>query len=284
MAHVIEMPPSKVDKNLTFEAFMSKRKPSALPGSAAPEPKTAKTISAKAGQPTAEPTKDGARRVTGSADIPLNADGKQQSKELAKQKATKPFDKVFSSPEKRAMQTAKEFGEPIELSGLDAWKRGALEGQAVDSVKGRVKFLMLNPDKRPSGKSPESSEPGESLNECARPLLATVQTLEATRPPGERWLVCSHGGDLQIIDAWGKAGKPAGFSFDYKKIASVPYWSVTGKFFILGDKGLKEVPNNDEEGVVYLEHSETAYNPRGAQDTTKPGSAQPTIKGVKSKQ
>ncbi len=219
--------------------------------------------------------KEGVRRVTGSADIPLNADGKKQSKQLAQQKAMKPFDKVFSSPEKRALQTAKEFGEPIILSGLDAWKRAMFEGKPVDSVKEAIRNLMLNPDKRPPGKSPISGEPGESLNECARPLLATIQALEAIRPKGARWLAVSHGGDLQIADAWAKAGKPDDLSFDYKKMAAVPYWSVTSKLFVMADKGLVEVENDDDEGMFYLEHSETAFNPKGVQDSGKPGTPAP---------
>src|SRR5579864_4824820 len=216
------------------------------------------------------PAQGNVRRVTGSADIPLNKDGKQQAKELEKEKAAKPFDLVLSSPEKRAVQTAKEFGSPVLLSGLDAWKRGAHEGKPVKAIKGAIRFLMMNPDQRPPGKSPISGDHGESLNECARPLLATIQTIEAMARPGERILVVSHGGDLQIVDAWAKAGKPEDLSFDYKKMAEVPYWSVTGKLFQMGAKGLVEVPTNEKDGVFYLEHSETDFNPKGAQDRGKP--------------
>lgn len=233
-------------------------------------PTTQNSPSNEGAKSEANSTSGGVRRVTGSADISLNADGKQQSKELAKTKATQPFDIVLSSPEKRAIQTAKEFGEPRVLSGLDAWKRGALEGKPVQQVKGQIKFLMLNPDKRPPGKSPISGEAGESLNECAYPFLATIQAIEAMVEPHQRILVVSHGGNLQIADAWGKAGKPEDLSFDHKKMAQVPYWSVTGRLFVMGEKGLEEVPNDEQAGrVYYTEHAETAYNPRGAQDKGK---------------
>ena len=220
---------------------------------------------------------DGTRRVTGSADIPLNAEGKKQSKELAKEKATKPFDMVFTSPEKRAMQTAKEFGTPIKLSGLDAWRRGAAEGKAVDAVKNQVKVWMLNPDKRPPGNSPESGEPGESLNEFSKPLLATIRALNEIRPKDSRWLMVTHGGNLQCIDAWLKAGCPDDLGFDNRKMAQMPYWSVVGKLFKFDGKALGEVPNDDEPALYLLEHSSTDFNSSdsGSSDgeTPKPPSA-----------
>lgn len=217
---------------------------------------------------------DGVRRVTGSADIPLTADGKQQAKELAQTKATKPFDLVLSSPEKRAIQTAKEFGKPRILAGLDAWRRGSTESKPVEQVKGQIKMLMLNPDRRPPGKSPISGEPGESLNECAKPFLATVQAIEESVKPDERILVCTHGGNLQIADAWGKAGKPEDLTFDNKAMASTPYWSSIGKLYAFGPKGLEEVANNGKAGTVYYcEHSSTAFN-QGSGDN-KPAAKSP---------
>lgn len=205
------------------------------------------------------PKGDGVRRVTGSADIPLNAEGKGQAKELATSLSEK-FDRVLTSPEKRAVQTAKEFGKPIELAGLDAWRRGSLEGKPVDATKGQVKFLMLNPDKRPLGKSAESGEPGESLNEFARPLLATVQAIRSMMGDGERVLVVSHGGNIQTLDAWLKAGSPEDLSFDHKQMAQKPYWSVVGKLFKIGEKQLKGVENNEDPGLYAIEHGSTDFN------------------------
>lgn len=220
--------------------------------------------------------KDGVRRVTGSADIPLNADGKEQSKKLAQTKVAKPFDMVFSSPEKRAMQTAKEFGKPIQLAGLDAWRRGSLESKPVDATKGTVKMLMLNPDKRPPGKSPISGELGESLNEFARPLLATVQAIMAMVKPDERVLVVSHGGNMQVIDAWLRAGSQESLDFDHKKMAARPYWTVVGKLFLIGEKELQEVQDDEQAGKVYLmEHASTDYNDSSASGKSESSGAAP---------
>lgn len=224
-----------------------------MPGASEAEPK------AQSGTPDGK-----TRRVTGSADIPLNSDGKAQAKELAKDKATKPFDKVFTSPEKRAVQTAKEFGQPIILSGLDAWARGGMEGKPVEQVKGQIKYLMLNPDKKPPGKSPVSGEPGESLNEFSRQFLATVQALELVRPEDERWLVISHGGNLQTWDAWIKAGCKPDLTFDLKKMAATPYWSVLGVLYRVGHKNLEEVANDDSPGLFTAEHLSTDFNSAGS--------------------
>jgi broad specificity phosphatase PhoE len=202
---------------------------------------------------------DGARRITGSADIPLNADGKKESKKLADSLSEK-FDWVLTSPEKRAVQTAKEFGNAIPLEGLDAWRRGAYEGQPVKATAGAMRFLMEHPNKKPPGVSPESKEPGECLNDFSKPLLGTIQTILAIMGPKDRGLVVSHGGNLQVIDAWLKGGKKEDLSFDHRAMAKTPYWSVTGELFKIGDNGLEKVKDNAEPGLYLTEHGSTAFN------------------------
>ena len=205
-------------------------------------------------------TKDNdTRRITGSADIPLTAEGKKESKTLANSLSEK-FNWVLTSPEKRAMQTAKEFGKAIPLAGLDAWKRGAHEGKPVKAIEPAIRFLMLHPDKRPPGVSSISKEPGESLNEFARPLLGTVQAVLAVMNADDRGLIVSHGGNLQTVDAWLKAGKPEDLSFDHHAMAQKPYWSVVGELFKIGDNGLEKVKDNKEADLYFTEHGSTDFN------------------------
>jgi|SRR5579885_934664 len=202
----------------------------------------------------------GRRRVTGSIDIGLNEDGRKQARELAS-KLSQRFTLILCSPKRRAIQTAKFFGTPMILGGLDAWRRGELEGQPVDAVKDDIRSLMNNPDRRPEGESPESEEPGESLNEFARPLIGTFQAILAMLHPDDRVLAVSHGGNLQTLDAWLRAGKPDDLTFDHKEMSSKPYWSVTGKLFRVGDKELEQVEDNQEPALYVIEHSATSHNP-----------------------
>ena len=164
------------------------------------------------------------------------------------------------------MQTAKEFGKPIALEGLDAWARGALEGQPVKKVEGQVKFLMLHPDKKPPGVSPISKEPGESLEDFSRSLLGTIQAILAMMGSDQRVLVCSHGGNLQCINQWLKDRRKEDLSFDHKDMAKTPYWSVVGRMWTVGKNGLEEVTDNEKPNLYLCEHSFTNFNSANGND------------------
>jgi hypothetical protein len=144
-----------------------------------------------------------------------------------------------------------------------------MESKPVEQVKSAIRFLMLHPDTRPSGISPISKERGQTLNEFAKPLLATIQALDAVRPKDERWLAVSHGGNLQQINQWLVDGKKSDLSFDFREMAKAPYWSAVGKTFMVGDKKLEEVKDNEKPGLYLIEHNATAYN-RGNDKGMKP--------------
>lgn len=215
-----------------------------------------------AGETRSGKPQSGVRRITGSADIPLTHAGQQQADQLTR-KAVVPFNAVISAPSTRATQTAAKFGMPRVLSSLDGWARGIYEGQPSDRVKMQMAGLMLNPDQVPTGLSPISGKPGQSWAQMAKTMFADVQDVAAKTPPKSRILMVTSGGNLQAIDAWGKAGYPADFEFPHDKIAAQPYWSVTGKMFKLGDDGLREVKSNTTPGIYFIEHGETAFNSKG---------------------
>ena len=225
-------------------------------------------FSPKEGEPTDIPLKsetsevggDGVRRITGSADIPLNKEGEKQTEQLAA-KITKHFDLVFSGPEQRMIETAQEFGHPIILKAFDAWKRGAYEGHPAAYLKKPMRDLMLNPDQKPPGKSRISGEPGESHNEFLKPLLKVLPLIGRYAKEGERILVVTSGGGLQAIDEYLKAGAPKDLKeFGRKEMAQQAYWSATGVLFRAENGGLKKVTNNEAPAVYFLEHSATAFN------------------------
>lgn len=201
------------------------------------------------------------RRVTGSSDIPITAEGARQTNDMAEQ-YSEPFDHVFCGPEQRSIETAEHFGDPIILKGLDAWFRGAHEGKLAKSVKYAMRMLILKPDSKPPGKSPISGKEGETYNAFLKPLLAVMRTLKEHLKTGERFLVVTSGGNLQAIDQMANddfAAKPD--DKHYREIAQKPYWSAVGTLFYLTDSGLKKVTDDKKPGIYATEHAATAFNP-----------------------
>lgn len=221
-------------------------------------------------EPNTGDLSQGVRRITGSADIPLTATGRDQAEFTAATKAKQPFDVVLSAPTQRSQDTAKRFGVPQPTPVLEGWPRGALEGLPAKRASKAMKDLVLNPDTIPPGVSPISGKPGISWNEMAKPMFQAIQRVSNTLPPEKRALVVTSGGNLQAINAWGKAGYPPDFEFPHQDMAGEPHWSVTGRLFTLGPEGLEEVKNNAAPGRLYLmEHAETAFNPKDADGADK---------------
>jgi broad specificity phosphatase PhoE/2'-5' RNA ligase len=202
------------------------------------------------------------RRVTGSADIPLSDEGRQQVQDLVKNTVVKPFDRVATSPEIRALETAMAFKErPEVVPAYDARRSGELEGRVADAVKRQLRDLMLHPNREAPGFSPHSGEKGESYFQFTKPLLEMVQRAQDDLKPGERELVVTHGGNLQAINEWAKDGFRKDFTFNRDTIANQPYWSATGQMFRLEKDGLKPVANNEQPGLYFVEHASTKWNP-----------------------
>lgn len=226
--------------------------------------------------PTPQTQEQLVRRVTGSTPIPLNEDGHAQAKALAA-KMRRPFTKVISSPQDRAVETASYFGTPETNDAFDAAHRGALEGQPVDQAKDQIGDLLENPDKSAPGVSPTSGEPGESQTGFESKLFTGVQNIMKEVKPGDRILVVTHGGDLQAIDAWAKAGFPNDFKFDRSKVSKQPYWSATGQLFRLESDGLRKVDGNKKSGVYFIEHGNTDYNPKNEESGTESDSTKEVV-------
>lgn len=209
------------------------------------------------------------RRVTGSSNIPISPDGKKQAVQMTK-RFVKTYDHVFCGPEDRSIETAKYFGDPIVLKGLEAWYRGSHEGKPADEVKGAMRGLILHPNVKPPGVSPISGKPGKSYGDFLKRLMRVMRTIEEHFKRGEHILIVTSGGDLQAIDHF----KPLGFpevpkASDLAELAKKPYWSATGTLFELGDKGIDEIQNNSQSGINLMEHFATDFNPPDAKDIPK---------------
>lgn len=77
------------------------------------------------------------RRLQGSVDIPLNATGEEQARELATKLADTRFEHLYVSALKRAQQTAKAFSEHIPrtvLEDLNERRLGDFEGAELHAM------------------------------------------------------------------------------------------------------------------------------------------------------
>jgi broad specificity phosphatase PhoE len=80
-------------------------------------------------------------RHTGWTDIPLNDRGRRQAAQLAERLAGESFDRVFSSPLSRALETCRFVGlgdRAIIDPDLREWDYGEYEGRKTDEIREEV--------------------------------------------------------------------------------------------------------------------------------------------------
>jgi phosphoserine phosphatase len=140
-------------------------------------------------------------RFQGHADPPLNALGRRQSAELAEALADEPIVRVYTSPLRRASETAEIVAgrlgidvEPLEpLREIDV---GAWSGLTRDEVAARF------PDEyaRWLERAPHGFEDGETYHELAARVVPAIHEV-AERHPAETVLVVTHGGPSRVVQA-----------------------------------------------------------------------------------
>lgn len=133
-----------------------------------------------------------ARRHTGRTDVLLNPAGEDEARELGVRLAAEHFDRVFSSPLHRAMDTAKlaGFGGQAEPSdALLEFDYGEYEGLTTPEIRALRPGWDLFRDGCPGG------ETVEAVAERVRPLLA------ASTDADEDVLLFSHGHLIRILTA-----------------------------------------------------------------------------------
>lgn len=145
-----------------------------------------------------------ARRMQGWKDIDLNANGETQAGRLAARIAAEAghttFGALYSSDLKRAHDTARAVADKLDLRvriepGVRERCFGVLEGVELDQID------VQQPEAAESWKSRDPARPlegGESLGQFRARVVDAVEAL-AERHAGERVLVFTHGGVLDII-------------------------------------------------------------------------------------
>jgi broad specificity phosphatase PhoE len=140
-------------------------------------------------------------RFQGHADPPLNATGRAQSIELAKALAGEPIARVYTSPLRRARETAELVAERlgVEIEPLEALREidvGSWTGLTRDDVAKRY----------PEGysrwleRAPHGFEGGETYEALAERVLPAVRSL-AEAQPSATLLVVTHGGPSRVVQA-----------------------------------------------------------------------------------
>jgi len=144
------------------------------------------------------------RRLQGWQDIALNDIGRQQAQALADRLVQAamhaPFAALYSSPLARALETARPAAQGLGLTiqfdpGLRERCFGVLEGIPLHEISQRAPeaaavWRRRNPD--------EPLQGGESLGQFQARIVAAALAI-ARHHPGERVLVITHGGALDII-------------------------------------------------------------------------------------
>jgi len=135
-------------------------------------------------------------RFQGHADPPLNEVGRAQSAELAATLAHEPIAAVYSSPLRRALETAETVAArhelaPITVEALREVDVGSWEGLTRAQVETRFpeqfrRWLDYGP----------GWEDGETHEQMGERVLAALREL-AHRHPDEHILVVTHGGPIR---------------------------------------------------------------------------------------
>ena len=136
-------------------------------------------------------------RFQGHADPPLNEVGRAQAAELTATLADEPLAAIYSSPLRRALETAETIAArhelaPVTLDALREVDVGSWQGLTRADVETRFpeqfgRWLEHGP----------GWEDGETYEQMGERVLAALREL-ARRHPHERILVVTHGGPIRV--------------------------------------------------------------------------------------
>ena len=157
------------------------------------------------------------RRFQGHADVPLNDEGRRQARELADRLSGARYAAAYSSPLRRAFETAQIIASPLGLE-IEPRERlmevdvGSWSGLTTAEVESRYPEGFRHwSDHRAGGWTD-----GETYDELGRRDVADLHAL-ATRHPDERLLAVTHGGAIRAVLA-----AIAGLSFESGR-AAIPF-------------------------------------------------------------
>ena len=136
--------------------------------------------------------------VGGSTDDPLTETGHEQARRVADRLSDSMPEAIYTSPLKRALQTAAHIGSatgvsPQVVDSLAEWDAGDWEKLRYSEIPAQPGFKfehLQDPDWAPPG--------GESLGSVQDRVVETVQQL-ADQHPGDNVIIVSHGTALGLL-------------------------------------------------------------------------------------
>ena len=163
---------------------------------------------------------EGSKMCLGITDIPIGREGTQQAKAMAA--ALPPVTAVYSSPLRRAIQTAQAIGHPVQiLSGLREIYAGDWDGLTFAQIRQRYPELY-------AARGLDSTIPPPGSEDAEAALVRFRLDLEraAAEAPGDLAVV-AHGGIIakflqSLTGVWRKPG--------YTEV--IPLIWKDGKFYI----------------------------------------------------
>ena len=146
----------------------------------------------------------GSTMCIGITDIPLGALGIQQARQMAA--ALPPVSAVFSSPLRRAVQTAQAIGQPVTvINDLREMGVGEWDGLTFDEIRRRYPELYAARARDLTIPIPGAEEPRLCLSR-----FRSAMELAGEQAPGD-FAVVAHGGIIaqflqEITGIWRKPG------------------------------------------------------------------------------
>lgn len=144
-------------------------------------------------------------RMRGWGDVPLDEEGKKESKAVAQQMKDKDVKFLFHSDLSRARDTANDVAEAtgaqlVSMPELRTWHIGNLEGaKSADANPLLALYATRYPDVSVPG--------GESFNEFKDRVLSGVGMANRVAQ-GQPYAIVSHHKVERVLNAWDKAGQP----------------------------------------------------------------------------
>lgn len=134
---------------------------------------------------------EGERMCLGRTDLPLGHEGLAQAEAMAR--SLPPVTRVYSSPLRRAVQTARAVGEPVILQDLQEMSAGEWDGLTFREIRARYPALYAA-----RSRDKTLPLPGGEPASVALPRFRRALTRAVREAPGDVAVV-AHGGIMALF-------------------------------------------------------------------------------------
>lgn len=176
-------------------------------------------------------------RIQGSHDISLNETGKTQARLLSEGMDSRPVSKIFSSRQKRALETAQMIADRQKVDiyvvpGLEEVEFGKWEGMTWDAIKEAYPAEYERWDINPVEVSPPG---GETQRQVLERSAKAVETIMSMTDGHSDIAVVSHGATLAYIVAYLLRNNPeeGEIIVENASVTTVNYNPLTEDYFLL---------------------------------------------------